>query len=98
MPQEVLPKEKMTKILWDIILADELTNLKLHKIDSGFKQDNYRIGLYQKVVEKHKTTDERFQKSFTWYQMHPEQMKIILDSLRSLSLREMYVPHPKPVL
>ncbi len=97
LPEYVLPKDKMTKVLWDILLADEMTNLKLQTIDSNFKQITYRTNLYQKVVEIHKTTDEKFQKSFSWYQSHPEEMKIILDSLRSFSLRAMYIPPPKPV-
>ncbi len=97
LPDGVLPKEKMTKLLWDILLADEMTNLKLQSADSAFKQIPYRIDLYNKIVSLHKTTLSEFQKSFAYYQNRPDQMKVILDSLRSFSLRAMYVPPPKPV-
>jgi hypothetical protein len=80
-PDDILPPDKMGKLLFDIMCADELLIQK--KADSVAKDSFSQSNLYQAVFKLHKTNKERFKRSFVFYENHPDLMKIILDSVHS---------------
>ncbi len=83
----VLPKDRMAKVLWDMIQVDELATVQLVK-DSAKDVKKERIQLYQKVFQLHKISKKQFSKSFTYYSNHPDMMKALFDTLEGRGIRE----------
>jgi hypothetical protein len=65
-PDDILPPDKMGKLLFDIMRADELLIQK--KADSVAKDSFSQSNLYQAVFKLHKTNKERFKRSFVFYE------------------------------
>ena len=80
-PENVLPPHKMEKVLLDLLRADEFYNLK--QADSSTMDSFNRINLYQSVFALHKTNKPDFQRSFIYYENHPDLLKVVLDSMYS---------------
>jgi len=99
---EILSKKKMQAVLWDVIQADVYSN-QIIKHDSTKNSAVENARLQQQIFTIHKITKTTFDKSYAYYQAHPDDMQAILDSLsvdrsRSEKLkleREKYI---KPVL
>lgn len=79
-PKGVLPRDKMEQVLWDMISAGEFLNSYTAGNDSIDKLSE-SAKLYGKVLKMHNVTLEEFNKSYSYYQLHPELMKSVLDSL-----------------
>jgi hypothetical protein len=77
----------MAKVLWDMVQADELATIRLAK-DTGKNVKTERIQLYKKVFQLHKISEEQFSKSFHYYSGHPDQLKVIFDTLEARGTRE----------
>lgn len=71
----------------DLIKADEIVNQQTYG-DSAVGIKNKREILYQKVFQIHKVSKEQFKKSFTFYQNHPDLLKVVLDSMYEQIKRE----------
>ena len=84
---DVLPEDKMAKVMWDMIQVDELATLHLAK-DTSKNEKKERIQLYQKVFQLHKTSVKQFSQSFTYYTGHPGIMKLLIDTLEARGARE----------
>lgn len=81
LPNGILSQPKMQAVLWDIIRTDEfVTRYALPKDTSG-KRFEKSIELYDQVFRMHHVTREEFQKSFSFYQLHPALLKQVLDSI-----------------
>ena|SRR5687768_995652 len=80
-PDNILPVDKMEKVLMDMMLADEFYNQK--QIDSATIDSFSRTNLYKAVFTLHKTNKEEFRKSLNFYESHPDLLKTVLDSLHS---------------
>jgi len=80
-PDTILPVDKMEKILMDMMLADEFYSQK--QIDSATIDSFSRTNLYKAVFTLHKTNKEEFRKSLSFYESHPDLLKIVFDSLHS---------------
>lgn len=78
---------QMKLIVWDMLTADEWMKLAVSK-DAlvQFKKENIRY--YNKIFALHKVSKEDFYSSFTFYQTHPNEMKILLDSLVAYGIRK----------
>jgi hypothetical protein len=82
-PKDVLPKQKMQAVLFDLMRADQfITDFIINK-DSSFKLDEESIKLYGKVFALHHITKEEFSRSFKYYNDHPVLLRAILDSIGS---------------
>lgn len=97
-PGNILPKDKMENVLWDMILADRYSGLILSK-DSTKDIKKESFILYEQVFNIHKVTRQEFIKSFKWYLERPDISQVMLDSLAAKANRkreEMYTtPTPK---
>ena len=81
-PDNVLPREKMEAVLWDMIQADEfLKDFVLNK-DTTLNDTLESIRLYERVFRFHEVDRQTFDSSFNFYRIHPKLMKEILDSLQ----------------
>lgn len=85
-PQNVLPQKKMQQLLWDVMRADELVTYSI-TADSSINHFAKSTELYSRIFNLHKTTNEVFVRSLTFYQNHPHLLQPILDSLQSQSSR-----------
>ena len=55
-PKDVLPPDKMQKVLWDVLLADEMTT-QLRNTDSTFRRVAKQARYYQAIFKIHNTTE-----------------------------------------
>ncbi len=98
LPKGVLKPEKMQKVLFDVIQADELINLK-YTADTSLNRFSQSVELYQTVFKIHNISSDDFKRSFTFYQNHPALLKPILDSLQKTTQRRIDTttsPRPYP--
>jgi len=79
-PDDVLPPDKMQKVMWDMMLADEMS-LQYKLTDSSFARVAKQSRYYQSIFKIHNTTEETFKKSAKFYMEHPALFKPILDSM-----------------
>ena len=79
-PKDILPKEKMQEVLWDLINAGEFLNGYIMIKDSIDKTAE-SVKIYGQVFQLHHITKEKFDKSYLYYREHPALMKLVLDSL-----------------
>ena len=82
-PADILSKEKMQEVIWDMIRADEFVTIFILKNDSAINRLAESSQLYDQVFSIHDITKVRFQKSLAFYRNHPDQLKIIIDSLNA---------------
>lgn len=80
-PADIIPKDKMEALLWDMIRADQFLTSYVFNKDTSVDQNTHSIQLYQQVLTLHNTTRDDFEKSFSFYKSHPELLKQVLDSL-----------------
>jgi hypothetical protein len=95
-PDNILPPEKMEKLLLDVLRVEEFYNQK--KNDSSAIDSFSLTSLYQAVLVQHKTSKENFAKSFKFYEKHPELLKTVLDSMHSVADKADDEINKRPVL
>ena len=86
-PSTVLPKQKMEKVLWDMIVADRFAAMYVYK-DSVKKNVKIEtLKLYEQVFQINKISKDQFVKSFNFYLSRPDISKVMFDSLSARSAR-----------
>ncbi len=80
-PRNVLSKEKMQDVLWDLMRADQFFADFLLINDTAVNRDSARIRLYRQVLAIHKISREEFKRSFDFYNARPALMKALMDSI-----------------
>jgi hypothetical protein len=94
-PSGVLPKEKMQKVLWDVIQAERFRETFIRDSSKDLKAETFK--LYAQVFEIHKVTKDEFIKSYKFYMSRPDIARDMFDSLATQANRrreEMYKPKP----
>jgi tRNA/tmRNA/rRNA uracil-C5-methylase (TrmA/RlmC/RlmD family) len=84
---QVLPINSMKLIMWDMMKADEWfvqTTIK----DTQHLRKKENIELYEQVFAIHNTSRKQFYNTYKFYQTHPDQLKILIDSITAFSNRE----------
>lgn len=82
-PKEIIDRQRMQELMWDMLRADVFLIDYAGKGDTAFNRSKESIAFYQKVLTLHSISKEEFKKSLDWYQQHPKEMKVILDTLQS---------------
>jgi hypothetical protein len=77
---KILAINDMKTIIWDMTLADEWFN-QISNTDSLHKNRKMNIQLYEQVFTSHNITKKNFYTSYQYYQLHPDKMKILIDSV-----------------
>ena len=87
-PKDIIPKEKMEKVLWDMMLADRYSAQFLVKDTPriNLKQETFK--LYDEVFQIHKINKDQFIKSYKYYLNRPDLNKLMFDSLAVRGSRE----------
>jgi hypothetical protein len=65
LPKDIIGKEKMEKILWDVLRADEMVDYQ-HLRDTSINRQEKSIQLYQQIYKLHRVTADNFKESFQY--------------------------------
>ena len=87
----------MQEVLWDMLQADGVAT-EMVKKDSSLKLAAENIKLYRKVFLAHKISKAQFEVSYSFYQQHPDLMKVLLDSMNAQRNSKADKIHKKIVL
>lgn len=94
-PAGVLPKDKMEKVLWDMIQAERYRETFVRDSALDLKKETFK--LYAQVFEVHQISKDEFIKSYKFYMSRPDITRVLLDSLATRANRrreELYKPQP----
>ena len=81
-PKGIIAQNEMRKLMWDLMRADAYISDFVMK-DSTRNQKAESAILYEEVFTIHSTTADVFKRSLAFYQIRPDLLKVITDSLRS---------------
>ncbi len=97
-PKDIIGRQKMETILWQLMQADEFTASAYPLRDSTHNLTTERIRRYKQVFALNQTSKEEFEKSYQYYMAHPDITKVMFDSISSRAnrLRD-EASHPQPV-
>lgn len=84
---DVLSVSKMAAVQWDMMRADDLASYYKSR-DSNFKYDSVREVYYQQVFQTHQVERAAFYNSLEYYTAHPDVLKSVIDSMQTLSVRQ----------
>jgi len=93
----VLSIDEMKPIIWDMLNADNWY-MQTSIMDTSFQNKRKNIIFYDKIFKQYDITKEQFYKSYSYYELHPVKMKILLDSVESYGTRaKMNLDKPIPI-
>ena len=78
--------------MWDMFCAEEMYALSVAK-DSTALREKKNLQLYQQVFASHNITREQFYSNYNYYQQHPDQFKVLLDSVQAYGSRIKEAPN-----
>ncbi|MBS4044555.1 MAG: DUF4296 domain-containing protein [Chitinophagaceae bacterium] len=82
-----LPFDTVKVVLWEMTNSEELMKLYVKK-DSTYSIKSNRPIFYQKIFSLHQITQKDFDFSYKYYQEHPNEMKILLDSISNYGIKK----------
>jgi hypothetical protein len=94
-PAGILPKDKMEKVLWDMIQAERYRETFVRDSALDLKKETFK--LYAQVFAVHQITKDEFIKSYKFYMSRPDITRVMFDSLATRANRrreELYKPQP----
>ncbi|GEO10405.1 DUF4296 domain-containing protein [Segetibacter aerophilus] len=95
-PKNILPPERMQKVVYDLIRIDEFVNNFVIK-DSTVDIKKKRSILYEQVFKVNQTSRKEFYQSYKYYQQHPDVQKGLYDSLyEKMNRQKIEEAKPKP--
>lgn len=83
---QILTIQQMKPIMWDMIVADEWFKTRANN-DSTITKAKWNVSLYNKVFALNNITKADYYNSLKYYQDHPQQLKILLDSVTAYGIR-----------
>ena len=96
-PSDIIGKDSMKVILWDMIQADQYSKNYLAKDSAKINVSLETMKLYQQVFDIHHTNKDEFKKSYQFYLSRPNLSSEVFDSLAAYANKqrtEMYKPKP----
>jgi len=83
---EVIGKDRMANILYDIALAEAFVETYQLK-DSSLNKDSALQKEIDLVLKYHGVAPLRFSKSYQFYQQHPKDFKTLIDTANARAIR-----------
>jgi hypothetical protein len=81
-PKGIIGKEKMEKVMWDMLMADRYVNLYINNSkDSTTDKKKDAAVVYERVFQMHGITRDEFIKSYKFYLSRPDITKVLFDSI-----------------
>jgi len=78
LPNHIIDKDKMEKVIYDMHMAEGLVALKPMNVDSNTK---HVLAFYKSIYTKHKITEADFKESIVYYSQNPELLDSVYESL-----------------
>jgi hypothetical protein len=97
-PDDIIGKEKMERILWDMIQADRFSTQFLAKDSAKLDVKKETFILYDQVFQVNKVTKDQFIKSYKYYLSRPDITKVIFDSLATRANRRKEAVYEKKMV
>lgn len=86
LPKDVLPQPKMQAVMWDMIRAGDFLNNYVFYRDTSVDKIAESQKWNEKIFQIHHITREQFNKSYDYYQRHPQLMKAVMDSISKIKV------------
>jgi len=88
-PENIISEDNMVPILVDIqILEATYNNRLIHEEDRNERMERY----YKEIFEKHETSSDLFNESYTYYEAHPIKLEaiyeVVLEKLEAIETEE----------
>ncbi len=84
---DVLPKEKMEKVMWDLAQSSELLNGYIYYKYPEQNRAALNNVMLDKVFKIHNITREQFNKTLDYYEKRPNELKVVIDTIVSRQKR-----------
>jgi hypothetical protein len=94
-PGNIIPKDRMENILWDMIQADQFSSQYLIKDSARINVKKETVKLYAEVLKIHNISKEEFRNSFQYYLGRPDIEKKMLDTLSERARKLKLATGPK---
>ena len=85
-PSNLLAKEKMQLVMWDLLEANSFTQ-RYMKMDTLKNPAIENLHMQQQIFQLHKVNKDDFYRSYDYYSSHPDEMRILLDSIVAIGER-----------
>lgn len=101
-PPDVIRKDKMEKVLWDMLQTDRFINTYIrNRPDSTGEKKKEAAVYYERVFQLHGISREEFIKSYKFYLSRPDITMVMFDSISARAERrraEAHAPKRNPIL
>ncbi len=77
-PSGILSQDKMERVLWDMIQADEYAALYLAKDSAIIDKKMETLKLYQQVFQLHQVSRDEFRESYQFYLGRPDLSRTVI--------------------
>lgn len=84
--QEIIDQDKMSNIMYDVLLAESFVESYLMK-DTTLNKDSLLKVEMDKVLKVYGITSNTFSQSYLYYKSHPLQLEIVMDSAHERAVR-----------
>lgn len=83
-PADIIGKEKMEKIMWDMVQADRFVNVFIMNLKDTLPEKRKQAAVfYERVFQLHGISRDKFIKSYKYYLSRPDISKVMFDSISS---------------
>jgi hypothetical protein len=79
-PSDIIPRDRMSSILWDMVQAEQYSDAYLVKDSAHIDVKVGTLRLYQQVFQLHKVSLDEFRKSLHFYLDHPDMSRGLFDT------------------
>lgn len=94
--KKILPINSMKLVLWDMLKADEWYNQTTIK-DTLHVRLKENFLYYEEVYKVHQINKDQFYNSYKFYETHPDQFKVLIDSVVAFGDRDKAVDLKHPL-
>lgn len=84
--EAVIEQDKMSNIMYDVLLAESFVESYLMK-DTMLNKDSLLKAEMDKVLKVYGITPLQFSESYLYYKAHPLQLEIVMDSAHERAIR-----------
>ncbi len=85
-PPDIFSINTMKKVVWDLEVAEQTASEKFIMQKDSLQME--ATSLYQQVFAKYKTNKATFYKSMSYYEAHPDVLKVLFDSVNNYGTRQ----------
>lgn len=92
----IIPINSMKLVMWDILKSDEWYTQTAIR-DTLHLRLNENFQIYEQVFQIHHITKAQFYNSYKYYETHPDQFKVLIDSVIMVGDRDKVIEKSVPV-